>query len=496
MIPNLTSFVTLYEQHKPQLVYQILPADLLTPVSAMLRLRSLSPYHLLFESVQGGERRGRYSILAFDPDIIWKCEAGSASIASLKEGLESFTPCEQAAFASLRSLMQQSACDIPSPLPPMASGIFGYMGYDMVRLMENLPLPPHMQDPVNIPDSIFIRPRIVIIFDSVKDEAIIVTPIWYDAAIPAEEAYSQAANRLETVIEQLNSTQDLPLKAQASLPDITLNSHVDLPEYTEMVEKAKAYIRAGDIFQVVPSRRLSADFTLDPFAFYRSLRRLNPSPYLFFMQLGGYALAGSSPEILVSLKEGKVTIRPIAGTRKRGKDSAEDLALKTDLLSDGKELSEHLMLLDLGRNDVGRVAQSGTVKVTEQMVIEYYSHVMHIVSNVEGELREGLDAIDALIGGFPAGTVSGAPKIRAMEIIDALEKEKRSFYGGCVGYISAAGEMDTCIALRTALIKDQKIYLQAGGGVVVDSDPQSEFTETENKAAALKKAAEESGKFV
>lgn len=486
---------SLYTAEKSQLVYSILPADLLTPVSAILRLRNSSPYHLLFESVQGGERRGRYSILAIDPDMIWKCEEGSASISTVENGLEHFTPCNETPFPSLRTLIKISSFDIPAPLPSMSSGLFGYMGYDMVRLMEDLPLPEHMEDTTAIPDSIFIRPRIVVIFDSVKDEAIIATPVWYNASLTAEQAYTQATQRITTTIDQLNTPQDIAIKAEKTTPNITLKSHVDLPEYREMVEKAKTYIRAGDIFQVVPSRRLSADFTLDPFAFYRSLRRLNPSPYLFFVQLGEYALAGSSPEILVSLKEGKVTIRPIAGTRKRGKDKEEDQELKTDLLSDTKELSEHLMLLDLGRNDVGRVTKSGTVSVTEQMVIEYYSHVMHIVSNVEGEIKDGLDAIDALIAGFPAGTVSGAPKIRAMSIIDELEKEKRSFYGGCVGYISATGEMDTCIALRTALIKDKKIYLQAGGGVVADSNPEAEFMETENKAAALKKAAEEAGRF-
>ncbi len=486
----------LYHAGKPQLVFHRLPADLLTPVSALLKLRVLSPYHLLFESVQGGEQRGRYSILALDPDMIWKCEEGKASISTLEQGLDQFSQQDDAPFSSLKTWINASSFPIKKPLPPMASGLFGYMGYDMVRLMENLPLPAHMQDPAGIPDSIFIRPRLVVIFDSVKDEAIIVTPIWYEEGVSVDDAFAQAEARIQRVVTQLNTQQPLPVKEAASPAALTLKSHVDLPEYTEVVEKAKAYIRAGDIFQVVPSRRLSADFTLDPLAFYRALRRLNPSPYLFYMQLNGYALAGSSPEILVSVKEGNVTIRPIAGTRKRGVDSAEDKMFKDDLLADGKEISEHLMLLDLGRNDVGRVAASGTVKVTEQMVIEYYSHVMHIVSNVEGKLRQGLDAIDALIAGFPAGTVSGAPKIRAMEIIDELEKEKRSFYGGCVGYISASGEMDTCIALRTALIKDGKITLQAGGGVVADSDPQAEFMETENKAAALKKAAEEARIFV
>lgn len=495
IIPSLLAFREVYNQRKPQLLYHILPADLLTPVAAMLKLRHMSPYHMLFESVQGGERRGRYSILALDPDLIWKCEEGKAAIAQVEEGLAHFNACSEAPFISLRKLMRDSSCEIPSPLPPMAAGLFGYMGYDMVRLMENLPLPAHMADPADIPDSIFIRPRIVVIFDSVKDEAMIISPVW-PGAHNADAAYSAAEARIVEVTKLLNAPHVRESSAGEALPAMVLKSHVDCEEYGERIEKAKEYIRAGDIFQVVPSRRLSGDFTLEPFAFYRSLRRLNPSPYLFYVHLDDYVLAGSSPEILVSLKEGKVTIRPIAGTRKRGKDKAEDDMLRDDLLADQKELSEHLMLLDLGRNDVGRVAKAGTVKVTEQMVIEYYSHVMHIVSNVEGELREGLDALDALIAGFPAGTVSGAPKIRAMEIIDELEQEKRGFYGGCVGYFSAGGEMDTCIALRTALIKQGKIYLQAGGGVVADSDAEAEFVETENKAAALKRAAELAGKFV
>jgi anthranilate synthase component I len=483
-----------YNKGIPSLLYATISADLLTPVSALLTIREASPYHFLFESVEGGKVRGRYSIVGADPDLIWRCLNGKVEINRNPAGDGSFEQTPTAPFTSLRNLMQESALEIPHPLPPMLSGIFGYMGYDMVRLMEELPLPPDHKDPIDVPDSIFIRPKMIIVFDSVKDEAILATPIWVKPELSAEAAYKAAEARLEAMRDMLS--RPLPVKPYHSLEQaITLHSHIDLPEYTDIVNKAKEYIKAGDIFQVVPSRRVSADFTKDPFAFYRSLRKLNPSPYLFYVSLGDFVITGSSPEILVRLRDGKVTIRPIAGTRKRGRDQAEDAALKSELLADQKDLSEHLMLLDLGRNDVGRVAKPGTVRVTEQMVVEFYSHVMHIVSNVEGELREGLDAIDALIAGFPAGTVSGAPKIRAMEIIDELESEKRAFYGGCVGYISANGSMDTCIALRTALIKNDKLYLQAGGGVVADSDPEAEFVETENKAAALKKAAELAASF-
>ena len=284
-----------------------------------------------------------------------------------------------------------------------------------------------------------------------------------------------------------------PMRMHSPPPEPVAN--VTREQYHAMVERAKEYIRAGDIFQVVPSQRFELPFRLPPFALYRALRRLNPSPFLFFLDLDGYALVGSSPEILVRLRDGEVTVRPIAGTRRRGADKAEDEALAQDLMNDPKELAEHLMLLDLGRNDVGRVAKIGTVRVTEKMKVEYYSHVMHIVSNVEGAIRPDCDALDALMAGFPAGTVSGAPKVRAMEIIDELEPERRGFYAGAVGYFAADGTMDSCIALRTALVKDGRMYVQAGGGVVADSDPEAEYQESCNKARALIRAAEEAVRF-
>ena len=484
-----------YNKGLPSLLTVTISADLLTPVAVLLNIRSTSPYHFLYESVEGGKSRSRYSIIGFDPDIIWRCRDGKVDINRHPKKNNEFMPLPEHPFTSLRALIKESQLDIAAPLPPMLSGLFGYMGFDVVRLMEDLPMPEGKVDPLDIPDSIFIRPKMIIVFDSVKDEAILATPIWVDSSISADVAYKNAEKRIADTAAMLAIQQPIPPITREMEP-ITLCSHIDLPEYAEMVIKAGDYIKAGDIFQVVPSRRLSGEFTLDPFAFYRALRQLNPSPYLFYIAMDGFVITGSSPEILVRLRDGKVTIRPIAGTRKRGKDAAEDKNLAAELLADPKDLAEHLMLLDLGRNDVGRVAKPGTVKVTEKMVVEYYSHVMHIVSNVEGEIRDGADAIDALIAGFPAGTVSGAPKIRAMEIIDELEKEKRSFYGGCVGYFSANGSMDTCIALRTALIKDNILTLQAGGGVVADSNPRDEFIETENKAAALKRAAEWAAKFV
>jgi len=475
--------------NQPQLVWESIRMDMDTPVSSMLKLADISSYHLLFESVEGGENKARYTIIALDPDLLWKCERGAPQIADIKNGGE-FKKDGKDVFASLRKFIKQAELKIPNALPPMSSGIFGYMGYDMVKLMENLP--DENPDNINIPTSIYMRPQIVIIFDSVQDSAFIITPV--RDVKDAKKSYEAAESRIAEIKSRLLAP--VPERKLDGNEEGEITSHTERSDYHKMVEKAKEYIIAGDIFQVVPSRRFSRPFTLPPFAFYRSLRHLNPSPYLFYMNMDSFTLIGSSPEILVRLENGTVTIRPIAGTRKRGETKKEDKELEKDLLSDEKELAEHLMLLDLGRNDVGRVAKTGTVKVTEEMIIERYSHVMHIVSNVEGKISSDKDAVDALIAGFPAGTVSGAPKIRAMEIIDELEKEKRSFYGGTVGYFSSSGEMDTCIALRTGLIKDGTLYLQAGGGVVADSDPEAEFMETQNKANALIVAAQNAKNFI
>lgn len=494
--PSYDNFEKDYQKGQSQLVWADVIADTDTPVSALLKLMSESSYHILFESVQGGETRARYSAIALHPDILWRCVGGHAEISrDAASPTPSFThdsPNDaQEVFASLRRLMAETKVEIPPALPPIASGLFGYMGYDMVKLMEQLPN--KNEDKIGVPQALYMRPTVTIVFDSVKGQAHIITLVNAGSGADAQTAYDDAQARINAVIQKLR--QPLPAAAPHAGNIGEFHSHIAREEYHAIVEKAKEYIVAGDIFQVVPSRRLSCDFPLPHISFYRALRNLNPSPYLFYVGMNGFSLVGSSPEILVRLKQGVVTIRPIAGTRKRGVDVNEDVALEKELLADGKELSEHLMLLDLGRNDVGRVAKPGTVRVTEQMIIERYSHVMHIVSNVEGDIAEEKDCIDALIAGFPAGTVSGAPKIRAMEIIDELEREQRSFYGGTVGYISANGDMDTCIALRTALIKDNTLYVQAGGGVVADSDPEAEFQETENKAMALMKAAKQAVHF-
>ena len=376
----------------------------------------------------------------------------------------------------------------------MASGLFGYMGYDSVRLNEDIP--DKNPDDLMVPDGLFLRPSLICIFDRLKDIVTIVTPIWPDQGVSAESAFEAAMTRLKDATADFQ--RSLPYRRERSSDHANIDnpeSNTTKDEFHDMVRKAKDYINAGDIFQVVPSQRFSVPFNLPPMALYRSLRRLNPSPYLFFFDFGEFSIVGSSPEILVTLRDDTVTLRPLAGTRPRGKDIEEDKALAKELLEDPKERAEHLMLLDLGRNDVGRVSKIGTVKVVEQFEIEYYSHVMHIASHVEGEISQEYDALDALAAGFPAGTVSGAPKIRAMEIIDELEKSRRGVYAGAVGYISANGTMDTCIALRTALVKDNQMYVQAGGGVVADSDPESEYQESINKARALFRAAQQAVEF-
>ena len=498
--PSAETFAARYAAGEPQVVWTTLVADLETPVSAFLKItgsrsKRSSPISFLLESVEGGAVRGRYSIIGLEPDLIFRIDGQQAQINRTPQaGVDGFHPAPEPPLAALRTLISESRIALPPALPPMAAGVFGYLGYDTVRLMEDLP--PPGRDPIGIPDAIMVRPTLVIAFDAVEDTITIVTPVRPQNAVTAKTALARATERLSAVVDAL----DRPLHKSAVEIDagplgVETRSNTTPEEFKRMVLRAKEYISAGDIFQVVLSQRFETPFSLPPFALYRALRRVNPSPYLYFLDFGGFAVAGSSPEILVKTGKGTVTIRPIAGTRRRGATPHEDQALEAELLADPKERAEHLMLLDLGRNDVGRVAEIGTVKVTDQFFIERYSQVMHIVSNVEGKLRKDRDAIDALAAGFPAGTVSGAPKVRAMQIIDELEKDKRSLYAGCVGYFSAGAEMDTCIVLRTALIKDGTMYVQAGAGIVADSDPEFELQECISKAKALFRAAEEAKRF-
>jgi anthranilate synthase component 1 len=505
--PEFAAFETTYAAGAPQLVWTRLVDDLETPVSAYLKIGHGRPYAFLFESVEGGAWRGRYSIITLNPDLVWRCRGDAAEIAEgpdIEAGR--FTAQAGRALDSLKDLVAASRIDMPEGLPPPSAGLFGAIGYDMIRLVERLPnVNP---DTLGLPDGVMTRPSIVAIFDAIAQEIILVTPVRPDGR-PAEAAYRAATQRLEQVLADLGRATPRLSGAGRPEPD-QFTTPVSREQYREIVEKAKAYIRAGDIFQVVPSHRFRSPFRRDPFALYRSLRRMNPSPFLFFLNFGDFQLVGSSPEILVRLRDGKIAIRPIAGTRPRGATPEEDLALEQELRGDPKERAEHLMLLDLGRNDVGRVAmlkEAGSnappgerraprVRVTDSFFVERYSHVMHLVSNVEGDAPDGLDPVDVVMAALPAGTLSGAPKVRAMEIIDELEIEKRGIgYAGGVGYFGADGSVDTCIVLRTALLKDGVMYVQAGGGVVADSDPDAEYDETEHKARALRRAAEESWRF-
>ena len=493
--PSEDVFAARYRRGEAQVVWTTLVADLETPVSAFLKLGGGKPMSFLLESVEGGAVRGRYSIIGLEPDLVWRAQDGKASInRSARSKPDTFEPCGAPPLDDLRALIAESRIALPDVLPPMAAGVFGYLGYDMVRQMEHLPA--DKPDPVGIPDAVMVRPTLIVVFDTVKDAMTVVTPVRPEPGVDATVALVRAVERLGAVVDALDRPLDKSLTDFAEGPiDVPAQSNTTPQEFAGMVARAKEYIAAGDAFQIVLAQRFEAPFTLPPFSLYRALRRTNPSPYLYFLDFGGFAVAGSSPEILVKVSHDVVTIRPIAGTRPRGLTPHEDKALEEELLADPKERAEHLMLLDLGRNDVGRVASIGTVTVTDQFFIERYSHVMHIVSNVEGRLDAKYDALDALAAGFPAGTVSGAPKVRAMQIIDELEKDKRGLYAGCVGYFSAAGEMDTCIVLRTALVKDGKMYVQAGAGIVADSNPASEQQECVNKAKALFRAAEEARRF-
>ncbi|MGR3636820.1 MAG: anthranilate synthase component I [Shimia sp.] len=495
LVPSFDDFARAYEAGENQVVYARLAADLDTPVSLMLKLTGAHKDAFMLESVTGGEVRGRYSIIGMKPDLIWQCHDGTSRLnRTARFDGDAFVDQDGNPLDNLRDLIAESRIDLPDNLPQASAGLFGYLGYDMIRLVEHLPnVNP---DPLGLPDACMMRPSVVAVLDGVKGEVTVVSPAWVSEGQSARAAYAQAAERVMDAVHDLErampqAARDLGDAHEVSPPV----SNFTKESYMAAVEKAKDYIRAGDIFQVVPAQRWTQDFPQPPFALYRSLRRTNPSPFMFYFNFGGYQVVGASPEILVRVFGDEVTIRPIAGTRPRGATPEEDNALEADLLADKKELAEHLMLLDLGRNDTGRVSKIGTVRPTEKFIIERYSHVMHIVSNVVGELSDDKDALDAFFAGMPAGTVSGAPKVRAMEIIDELEPEKRGIYGGGVGYFSSGGDMDICIALRTAIVKDQKLYIQAGGGVVYDSDPEAEYMETVHKSNAIRRAAADAARF-
>ena len=495
LIPSYDDFARAHDAGENQIVFDRIAADHDTPVSKSLKLTGAQRTAFRLESVTGGEVRGRYSIIGMKPDLIWQCHGDKSRInRNARFDNDNFTDEQGDPLDNLRALIAQSRIDLPEGMPAASAGLFGYLGYDMIRLVEHLP--DVNPDPLGMPDACMMRPTVIAVLDGVKGEVTVVSPVWTAAGQSARAAYAQAGERVMDALRDLDRA--LPQTArdlgEAHEPGEPVSNFTHAG-YLAAVEKAREYIRAGDIFQVVPSQRWAVDFPLPPFTLYRSLRRTNPSPFMFYFNFGGFQAVGASPEILVRVFGREVTIRPIAGTRPRGATPEQDRAYESELLADKKELAEHLMLLDLGRNDTGKVSKIGTVKPTEQFIIERYSHVMHIVSNVVGELAEDQDALSAFFAGMPAGTVSGAPKVRAMEIIDELEPEKRGLYGGGLGYFSAGGDMDMCIALRTAIIKDKTLYIQAGGGVVYDSDPEAEYQETVHKSNAIRRAAADAYRF-
>ena len=470
-------------------VYRQRLADTDTPLSVFARLKEHQQAYL-FESVEGGENWARYSIIGLGESTVFSCNEGQLTIQQANGSVE--TQACSDPFQYIRDFQSQFKVPTQKELPNLPSftgGLVGYLGYDSVRYIEprlkNVP----QADPVGIPDLWLMLSKTVIVFDNLKDTLFIIV----HADTQDEDAFNQAQTKLDD-IEALLATP-ISLQAKKHTPP-HFESLTGKEKYLESIEIVKEYIRAGDVMQVVPGHRMVSDFDGDPLQVYRALRHLNPSPYLFLVQgrtLGDnkpFHIVGSSPEILSRLENGIATVSPLAGTRPRGKTKEEDLALEQDLLSDEKEIAEHLMLIDLGRNDVGRISKIGKVQVTDQMVIERYSHVMHIVSNVQGEVRDDVDALDVFKATFPAGTLSGAPKIRAMEIIDEVEPVKRGIFGGAVGYLGWHGEMDMSIAIRTCVIRENKVYVQAGAGLVADSNPESEWNETQIKARAVIKAVE------
>ena len=473
-------------------VWQRLLPDIETPVSAALKLIEPGRGDWVLESVESGETRGRYSLIGLDPDLLFEVTGDSARInRDWRHDKDAFAPLETGALQALRDLVAECRFDVPDGLPKALATLVGFFAYETIGLVERIPRAPGAG--LGLPDMVFVRPTTILVFDRLADELFLIAPIWPDAGAPINGMIDAAAARLDAIAARLATasahgeravTETLPADI-AAIPATT-------PErFAEMVAAAKDYIAAGDIFQVVLSQRFSTPFDLPPFDLYRALRRINPSPFLYFLDLPGFAIIGSSPEILVRVRDGEITIRPIAGTRPRGKTSAEYAENRESLLADPKERAEHLMLLDLGRNDVGRAATGGSVTVTDSYTVEFYSHVMHIVSNVIGRIAPDKDAIDALFAGFPAGTVSGAPKVRACQIIAELETDARGPYAGGVGYFAPDGNMDSCIVLRTAIVKDGEMHVQAGAGIVADSEAAYEQRECEAKAGALFAAARE-----
>ena len=490
--PTKKEFISLAKKGNLIPVYEEIMADFETPLSAFTKIDK-SDYSFLLESVEGGERIARYSFLGAEPSLVFSSHGNKVT---LHEGKKVTNRIVMDPIAELKKLLSSYKAVSVGGLPRFYGGFVGFMGYDMVRFMEKIPN--KNIDDLRVPDSLFMMTDTILIFDHVDHKIKVVSNA--HVTKDASRAYDEATRKIDRLVKELKGAPhkkaDPRPKARAAA--LKIKSNFTRKEFENAVRKAKEYIRKGDIVQVVPSQRFEVPVRAHPFQIYRALRSINPSPYMYYLKLGGFSLVGSSPEIMVRCEDGKVELRPIAGTRRRGKSDEEDEKLMRNLLNDPKERAEHIMLVDLGRNDVGRVCDFNTVKVSELMTIEKYSHVMHIVSDVSGRLSKGKDAFDVIRAAFPAGTVSGAPKVRAMEIIDELEKTRRKTYAGCVGYFSFSGNLDCCITIRTILIKDKTAYIQAGGGIVADSVPAHEYDETVNKAKALIKAIEmaERGNFL
>jgi len=482
--PSFDEFRQYAEQGNLVPVYRELLADLETPVSAFLKLNS-SPYSYLLESVEGGEKWGRYCFLGSNPSIIFRSKGRRVSIQ--RDGALVERECVEDPLEDLKELMREFRPVTVEGLPRFFGGAVGYLGYDMVRFFERLP--DDTVDDLNLPDCFFVITDTMVIFDNLSQKLKVVSNahITHDNL---EEIYEGAIKKIDAIISQLRQPSLVGSVAGTGRAHAEMHSNFSRDEFERAVVRCKEYIRAGDVIQVVIAQRLRTQIEADPFAIYRALRTINPSPYMFYLKLGNLRLIGSSPEVLVRLEGDAVELRPIAGTRPRGATAEEDARLTEELVNDPKERAEHIMLVDLGRNDVGRIATIGTVKVTELMVVEKYSHVLHLVSNIQGKLSPGKDCYDVIRACFPAGTLSGAPKIRAMEIIEEVEPTKRGPYGGAVGYFSFSGNMDTCIAIRTLVVVDDTAYLEAGAGIVADSEPAREYEETMSKARALLRAIE------
>ncbi|MBS11230.1 MAG: anthranilate synthase component I [Gemmatimonadetes bacterium] len=458
-------------------------ADTETPLSAYMKVRSTGGHTFLFESVEGGEKIGRYSFLGVDPFLVFRSRGQGITLTDLRSG--ETTSYVANPIDELRRLIDEHRSVHVSGLPRFTGGAVGHVGYDAIRLVEDIP--DTTEDDLDLDDIVLMFFDTLLAFDNIQHVIHLISNV-HTGTDDLQAGYDAAVAKIDALEAALAEPLTAPVTKGSG--ECVIRSNTEREAYLEKVEKCREYIVAGDIFQVVLSQRFETDVTVGSIDIYRMLRMVNPSPYNFHIELGDAQLVGSSPELLVRVEDGVMQVRPIAGTRWRGESEEEDQRLADDLLSDEKERAEHIMLVDLGRNDVGRVSKFDTVRVTEQMIIERYSHVMHIVSNVRGELRDDVDALDALFAGYPAGTVSGAPKIRAMEIIDELEPTRRGPYAGSVGYIDFSGNMDTCIAIRTMILKGGKAYVQAGGGIVYDSKPDYEYRETVNKAKALFRAVE------